>query len=381
MKDLMEVETVLRFIKKLPTEEVLTEDRLVEYLTQGIALKHYIGYEISGYVHLGTGPLSMSKVADFQKAGIDVTVFLADYHSWINKKLGGDLSTIRKVAGGYFKEALKQSLKIVGGNPDNVKFILGSELYEKKGIEYLETILKISMNTSLSRIKRSLTIMGRKEGEVVDFAQLLYPPMQVADIFALGVNLAHGGMDQRKAHVIALEVGEKVAGYKPVAIHHHLLIGMHISESIREKILKAKKEGNRELLEEGIIDIKMSKSKPESAIFIHDSPEDIKRKIERAYCPPKEVELNPILEIANYILLRGKEKEFEIINAKTGERRVYTSYAQLENEYKEGKIHPADLKNTVANELIKLLEPAYKHFTEGPGKKYLEEMREIKITR
>jgi tyrosyl-tRNA synthetase len=156
---------------------------------------------------------------------------------------------------------------------------------------------------------------------------------------------------------------------------------MHISESIREKILKAKKEGNRELLEEGIIDIKMSKSKPESAIFIHDSPEDIKRKIERAYCPPKEVELNPILEIANYILLRGKEKEFEIINAKTGERRVYTSYAQLENEYKEGKIHPADLKNTVANELIKLLEPAYKHFTEGPGKKYLEEMREIKITR
>jgi tyrosyl-tRNA synthetase len=381
MKNLMEVETVLRLIKRLPTEEVLTGDKLVEYLTQGVSLKHYIGYEISGYVHLGTGPLSTSKVVDFQKAGIDVTIFLADYHSWINKKLGGDLSTIRKVAGGYFKEALKQSLKIVGGNPDNVKFVLGSELYEKKGIEYLETILKVSMNTTLSRVKRSITIMGRKEGEVIDFAQLLYPPMQVADIFALGVNLAHGGMDQRKAHVIALEVGEKVAGYKPVAIHHHLLIGMHISEDIRQKILKAKKEGNRELLEEGIIDIKMSKSKPESAIFIHDSPEDIKRKIERAYCPPKEVELNPILEIANYILFRGEEKEFEIINAKTGERRVYTSYTQLESEYKEGKIHPADLKNAVANELIKLLEPAYRHFTEGRGKRYLEEMREIKITR
>jgi tyrosyl-tRNA synthetase len=381
MKNLMEVETVLRLIKRLPTEEVLTGDKLVEYLTQGVSLKHYIGYEISGYVHLGTGLLSVSKVVDFQKAGIDVTIFLADYHSWINKKLGGDLSTIRKVAGGYFKEALKQSLKIVGGNPDNVKFVLGSELYEKKGIEYLETILKVSMNTTLSRVKRSITIMGRKEGEVIDFAQLLYPPMQVADIFALGVNLAHGGMDQRKAHVIALEVGEKVAGYKPVAIHHHLLIGMHISEDIRQKILKAKKEGNRELLEEGIIDIKMSKSKPESAIFIHDSPEDIKRKIERAYCPPKEVELNPILEIANYILFRGEEKEFEIINAKTGERRFYTSYTQLESEYKEGKIHPADLKNAVANELIKLLEPAYRHFTEGRGKRYLEEMREIKITR
>jgi hypothetical protein len=61
---------------------------------------------------------------------------LADYHSWINKKLGGDLSTIRKVAGGYFKEALKYSLKVVGGDPDKTEFIMGSELYEKLGIEW-----------------------------------------------------------------------------------------------------------------------------------------------------------------------------------------------------------------------------------------------------
>jgi len=128
----MEIQTLLSLIKRTPTEEILTESRIVEYITNGIPIKHYIGYEISGYVHLGTGPLSMSKVSDFQKAGINVTIFLADYHSWINRKLGGDLSIIRKVAGGYFKEALKQSLKIVGGNPDKVKFVLGSELYEKK---------------------------------------------------------------------------------------------------------------------------------------------------------------------------------------------------------------------------------------------------------
>jgi len=377
----MEIQTLLNLIKKTPTEEILTESRIVEYITNGTPIKHYIGYEISGYVHLGTGPLSMSKVSDFQKAGIDVTIFLADYHSWINRKLGGDLSTIRRVAGGYFKEALKQSLKIVGGNPDKVKFVLGSELYEKKGIEYFETVLRVSMNTTLSRIRRSITIMGRKEKDLIDFAQLLYPPMQVADIFALGVNLAHGGMDQRKAHVIALEVGESVAGYKPVAIHHHLLIGMHISEDIREKILRAKSEGNRELFEEGIIEIKMSKSKPDSAIFIHDPPEEIRRKINDAYCPQKEIELNPILEIAEYILFRGEEREFEVENARTGERKVYGSYEQLKMDYIEGKIHPADLKNAIANGLIKLLEPAYKYFNEGHGRRYLEEMREIKITR
>jgi len=316
-------ELVEKLIFKEPTEEVLTKERLEEHISNRIALKHYIGFEISGFVHLGTGLLTMAKVADLQKAGIAVTLFLADYHSWINNKLGGDLSVIRKVAGGYFKEALKQSLKLVGGDPDKLNFVLGSELYERKGLEYFETLLKVSMNTSLSRIRRSITIMGRKEGEIIDFAQLIYPAMQVADIFGLGVNLAHGGMDQRKAHIIALEVGEKIGKYKPLALHHHLLIGMHITEEVRQKILKAKREENRELFEEGIIEIKMSKSKPESAIFIHDLPEEIERKLMKAYCPPKEVELNPILELARYILFRGEEKELVVVNAKTQERKVY----------------------------------------------------------
>ena len=223
--------------------------------------------------------------------------------------------------------------------------------------------------------------MGRKEGEIIDFAQLIYPPMQVADIFTLGVNLAQGGMDQRKAHVIALDIGEKIAGYKPVAVHHHLLIGMHITEDVRQKILRAKREGNRELFEEGIIDIKMSKSKPESAIFIHDPPKEIERKIGKAYCPPKEIELNPIMELAKYILFRGEEKEFELINIKTHERRIYGTYQELERGYVSGEIHPVDLKSSVSSELIKLLEPARKYFLDGPGKKCLEDMKEIRVSR
>jgi len=213
-------------IAREPVEEVLTEERLRKYLDEGVRLRHYIGFEISGLVHLGTGLICMQKVADFQKAGVETTIFLADYHSWINRKLGGDLSTIRRVAGGYFKEALKYSLKIAGGDPEKVKFIMGSELYEKAGLDYWSNVIKVSMRTTLSRVRRSVTIMGRKMEEALTFAQLLYIPMQVADIFTLGVNLAQGGTDQRKAHVIALEVGEKEFGYKPVAVHHHLLVGM-----------------------------------------------------------------------------------------------------------------------------------------------------------
>ncbi len=370
-------------IKRKPTVEILTEDQLIKYLEEGIELKHYIGFEISGFVHLGTGLVCMGKVADLQRAGVNTTVFLADYHSWINKKLGGDLEVIRKVGLGYFKEALKISLKIVGGNPDDTKFILASSFYEKIGIEYFTNVLRTSLNISLGRVRKGITIMGRKQKEKVSFAQLLYVPMQVADIFSLGVNLAHGGIDQRKAHVIAIEVWKEF-GYKPVAIHHKVLTGLNINEKIRRLLLEAKEKNNRALFEEGIMDIKMSKSKPESCIFIHDSEEEIKRKIMKAYCPMREIELNPIIDIVENVIfpwLKRKGDTFEIENLKTRERKEYEDYNSLVNDYVQGRIHPMDIKNAVSNYLVEMLEPARKYFLEGPGKKYLDEMKELKITR
>jgi tyrosyl-tRNA synthetase len=379
----MDSTKILDLIKKPPTEEILTEKRLLEYIERGKKLKHYIGFEVSGFVHLGTGVVSMQKVADFQQAGIETSIFLADYHSWINKKLGGDLETIRKVAGGYFKEALKLSLKCVGGDAEKVKFVLGSELYEKEGLKYFENVLKVSMEMSLSRAKRSVTIMGRKMGEEVTFAQLVYVPMQVADIFTMNITLAHGGMDQRKAHVIALEAW-KAFSYEPIAVHHHLISGIQITEEQRKKLLEAKRSGNREALEEGIIETKMSKSKPNSAIFIHDTEQEIKEKIIKSFCPAKETELNPVIDLTKFVVwpyLQRNKLNLEIQNQKTKERKVYESFESFENDYVKGLIHPLDLKNAVAEYLIKILEPARKHFLEGSGKKYLEEMKELKITR
>ena len=374
---------IINLVTRPPTEEVLTKERLREYVENGVKLRHYIGYEISGFVHLGTGLLCMQKVADFQRAGIETNIFLADYHSWINKKLGGDLSTIRRVAVGYFKEALRWSLKSVGGNPEKVNFILGSKLYEKLGVEYLEYLIRISMRMTLSRARRSITILGRRKGESVSFAQLLYVPMQVADIYGLKVNLPHGGLDQRKAHVIAIEVWKEF-NYKPIPVHHHLLLGTYINDEQRRRMIEAKKSGDRELFEESVIEVKMSKSKPESAIFIHDSAEEIKRKLKKAYCPPREIQFNPVMDINKYVVwpyLTRINEHFELVNLKTGERKIYEDLNQLEKDYVEGKIHPLDLKYAVAEYLIRMLEPARKFFLEGKGRKYLEEMNELKITR
>ena len=375
----MDIEKKVELITRKPTEEVLTVDNLRDLLEIGMSLQHYIGFEISGYIHLGTGLMAGAKIADFQKAGIKTRVYLADWHSWINDKLGGDLEVIQKVALGYFKEGMKQSIKVMGGDPDKVEFVLASEILERG--DYWRTIIDISKNVTLARMMRSITIMGRQMGEAIDFAKLIYPAMQVADIFYQGVNIAHAGMDQRKAHVIAREVAEKLKYHplvwdgkkvKPIAVHHHLLLGLQ--EPPKWPI------GGEEEFKEIKAQMKMSKSKPYSAVFIHDTPEEIREKLRKAFCPAKEVNYNPVLDWAEHIIFREEPAEFTIHRpTKFGGDVTYTIFEELKRDFAEGKLHPLDLKNAVAEYLIELLKPIREYFEKHPEP--LELMREIKITR
>jgi len=360
------------------TEEILTEDDLKLFLETGVKLKHYIGFEISGKMHLGTGLMTMTKVKDFINAGVVVSIFLADWHTWINNKLGGDREVIKRVAVGYFKEGFKASLKCLGADPKKLRFVLGSELYHNND-EYWATVVEVSKHTTLARIKRSITILGRKEGEAVSFAMLMYPPMQVADIFFQGITLPHAGLDQRKAQVIAREVAlklnisplrdEKGNKIKPVAVHHHLLLGLS-----KPPMWPVPKDRLQEIWSA----MKMSKSKPDSCVFIHDSESEIRRKLNNAFCPAGETEFNPVLDWTKYLLFRDEKSELHIERPeKFGGDVTYYSYAELERDFIEKKLHPLDLKKAVAEELIKLLEPARKHFEKPKNKAMLEELETL----
>ena len=51
----------------------------------------------------------------------------------------------------------------------------------------------------------------------------------------------------------------------------------------------------------------------------------------------------------------------------------------MEKDYIEGKIHPLDLKNGVADALIKILEPVREYFKRNPDN--LNKMLKIEVTR
>ncbi len=342
----MDVERKVEIVARRPAEEILTREDLKQMFENEAHPRHYIGFEISGKVHLGTGLSTALKIRDFAEAGMKPTIFLADYHAWINGKMGGDLEKIQRVAKGYFKGAFLS----LGLEEGKVDYVLASEVYDN---DYWKSVLEISKSTTLARMLRCTTIMGRKEGDTTDSASVLYPAMQVADIFKLDVSLAHSGMDQRKVHVLAREVAEKLKRKKPVALHVKLLMGLQ-----GPKRMGMDSDEKTDLA----ISSKMSKSDPDSCVYIHDSEQDIARKLKKAYCPEKQVNENPVIDMCEILLMREDTSTLKIERPAKFGGDLELNLGELKTHFSEGKLHPMDLKNAVGKELAQVLEPSRKYF-------------------
>lgn len=363
----MDLERRIGLIKAAPMEEIITEEELRELLRTNDRPAAYDGFEPSGIAHLGSGIMRAVKIQDFLDAGIKFKLFIADWHAWINNKMGGDLKKIQLVG-----EYLVEVWKAAGVDTKKVEVVWASEF--AKDSNYWQTVINVMKATTIDRMKRAGTIMGRKEGEMQYSAQLLYPAMQATDPFFLGVQICQLGIDQRKAYVLSREVGPKLGFWKPIIASHHLLIGLQGPTKMGGF------EQNKTLDAE--IASKMAKSIPKSYISVHDSAAEIKEKINEAFCPPKVVEGNPVLEICKYVIFRKvKRIEFER-SAKFGGDVTAHSYEELERMFAEGKLHPADLKAAVAVSLDKILKPVREHFEKNRHAKELYQIvREAKITR
>ncbi len=340
----MDIEGKIELVCRSPTEEVVTAEDLRRVFETVSHPKHYIGLEISGLLHLGSLILIGFKINDLVKAGVKCTVFLADWHSYINNKFGGDWSKIRKAAQ-YYEEAFKFFCP-------GVEVVTGSSLYAETG-DYWENVVRFSKTITLTRNTRCLTIMGRNKKDKLDFAQYLYPPMQAVDVKALDVDIAHAGMDQRKIHMLVRESFPKLKWKVPVAVHHHLLPGL--SEPVTTGV-------DEDAQADTVISSKMSKSKPWTCIFIHDGEEDVRAKMNKAWCPEGVVETNPVLEMARYLSFH-ESRVFTVERpSKFGGSLSFTDYLELEDTYRARKLHPADLKRAVADSVNRMIQPVRAHF-------------------
>lgn len=302
--------------------EILTEEELISLLKKKTKPSVYCGYEVAGEIHLGH-LVTLTKLLDFQNAGFKVKVLLADYHTFLNKK--GTLKEIAMQAKIWEKGFRAFGLK--------VEYILGSSFQRKP--EYIDDILKMTLTTTINRALRSMQEIAR-DVENAHVSQVVYPFMQIEDIKAMKLDIAYGGLEQRKIHVLARELLPELEYKSPVCIHTPLITSL-------------KGPGT-----------KMSSSISDSLISIKDSEIEIKKKINDAYCPEGVIEDNPILQITKLIIF----PRFESIKISRGEKfggnLTFNNYVDLENAFNKRKLHPLDLKNSVSDYLIKILEPARK---------------------
>ncbi len=350
-------------------EEVIGADELKTLLESGEQLIAYDGFEPSGQIHIAQGLLRAINVNKMLKAGVKFRMWVADWHAMANNKMGGDLEKIKTV-GKYFIEVWKAS----GMDLSKVEFMWASDM--AKNPDYWKLVVQVGKSNALKRFIRTAEMMGREESlEKLTGAHIIYSCMQVADIFMLGAKITQLGMDQRKVNMLAREVGPLLGYWKPVVVSHHMLRGLGKPVSNEQDALQR------------TIELKMSKSKPDSAIFMTDTLEDIQRKINKAYCLEGDIKENPVLEYCKYIIFESFDRlgisEFVVERPeKWGGILKFKTYAELEDCFAQKLLHPQDLKVTVVKLLDQLLQPVRKHFEENiEAKKLLETVKGYQVTR
>jgi len=327
----MDIETRLNLIIR-NTAEVIERDELRTLFENQEHPRGYIGFEPSGYPHIGQVLITAAKIRDMEDAGVEMTIYLADWFAYINEKMGGVMENIVTCG-----DLLKECFLGAGVDSGKTRFIHSTDIV--KDPEYWKLVLDVGQCATLSRVARSLTIMGRQEGdEKTHVSKYVYPLMQVADIFYMDLDIAYAGMDQRKAHMLMRDIAEKLRRKKAVCVHTPLISSLAGAGRMDT-------------------DAKMSKSKPESAIFVHDSDAEIMKKISRGYCPEGVIENNPIMEIVEHIIFPYLGRIKIERESRFGGDVEYTDFSELKKDYLERKVHPMDLKRCVGGYVISLVAP------------------------
>lgn len=297
------------------TVEIVTEDDLRSLLNKPTK-KVYAGYEPSGEIHLGH-LVTVNKLVDMQAAGFEVVVLLADVHAFLNRK--GTMEKVRELAD-YNRRCFE------GLGLKNVQYVLGSDLQLNRDYELL--VLQLSQEITLNRATRSMDEVGRQMDHPT-VSQMIYPIMQMADIAMLGADAAVGGIDQRKIHMLAREHLVNFGYAAPVCIHTPILNG---------------------------IDGKKMSSSQGNYISVADTEEEIKKKCQKAFCPP-EIPENPILQIFQHHVFPRLPEITIKRPEKFGGDRTFSSYIDLETAYGKSEVHAMDLKKSCGESLAEILAP------------------------
>ena len=325
----MTPEEKLKLLKR-NTQEIVTEEEMLELLKSKKQPVVYLGTAITGRPHIGYF-VWVLKMADFLKAGFKVKVLLADLHGALDNCPWEVLEKRFK----YYSEIIPFMFQAVGADVKNVEIVKGSDFQLEK--EYILDTLKVATRVSINDAKRAASEVV-KFGDNPKLSGLIYPIMQSLDEEYLKVDVQYGGVDQRKILMFARENLPKV-GYK------------------------ARVEFMTPLMP-GLIGKKMSASDLKSKVDLLDDPKTVQKKINGAHCEAGIVEDNGVLAFLKHVIMTLKldagEKFIIERPKKFGGNLTFDNYEAVEEAFVKKELHPLDLKMALTKEISLLLEPFQK---------------------
>ncbi len=305
--------------------EVITKEELKRVLEENSHPKSYWGVAPTGPPHIGYYR-AIAKQIDLINAGCKHFLLIADIHAYLDDRKANWNDAIIK---GKAYEVCFKKLGL-----DKAKYVYGRELQTSE--EYILLVYRLSGLVTVKRARRAASeVVRRKENPHV--SEIIYPIMQIIDAAILDVDISYGGIDQRHIYMLGREVLPSVGRKKYVAIFTPLGLGL---------------SGKG----------KMSASKEKDRLELFAPPERIRAVINKAFCPEKVIDGNPIVEYLRYLIFPRVSKFIIEREAKYGGDIEFENYEEFEKEYVKGNIHPADLKKAVARYLIKILKPIREYF-------------------
>ena len=319
-------------------------------------IRCYVGFEPSGKAHIGWKVISL-QLKRMLDAKANVLIFLADWHAWVNDKFNGSMEDIQTTAR-YMEETFRALLGYPpeGEGPGELRFVWASSIMDSG--EYWARVLRCSKNMSLARVRRTFSIMGRDEDSSDgDLSRFFYPALQAADIFEMNIDVAIGGMDQRKAHMYMRDVADRWGWYKATCLHTPIISGLKSTGARMESF-----------------DHKMSKSDPNGAILLHDEDKKLAKKMKKAFLDPEQSD-SPVYELIQHIILPEFGEVVVTPKPEFGQPSTWTDLESFKSAVADGTLHPFDAKMGVAAGVSRGLKAVASHFESNPDT--LERVNEL----
>ena len=332
----------LALIKK-NLQEVINPEIIDEIVNKDERpLRVYWGTATTGKPHCGYF-VPMLKIAEFLAAGCEVKMLLADVHGFLDNLKAPIELVAERVK--YYRYAVTELLKAVNVDISRLTFVTGSDYQTtgESGSKYFMDLLRLSTVVSGHDASKAGSEVV-KQVEAPPLSSQIYPLMQSLDEEYLGVDAQFGGVDQRKIFTLAVEALPKIGYQKRAHMLNPLIPGLQ--------------EGG-----------KMSSSDPDSKIDLLDQPDVVKRKLKKAFCPPKQVEGNGVMSFVQYVLLPASALKNNgtprfVVQRRDAEPLEYTDIEQMQKDYLADVLQPQALKPAVTDALLEILGPIRKTFEE-----------------